>query len=46
MHPERFWLPRHLNLLESLCNQVALALEVELLTVKCLPKSEQSDRAS
>jgi len=32
--PERFLLPEQLNLLESLTKQVALALEVELLTGK------------
>jgi two-component system sensor histidine kinase KdpD len=38
--PRRSLLPRQLNLLESLSKQVALALEVELLTGKCPPKTE------
>jgi two-component system sensor histidine kinase KdpD len=38
--PRRTVLPQQLNLLESLSKQVALALEVELLTRKCPPKAE------
>jgi two-component system, OmpR family, sensor histidine kinase KdpD len=35
MDPERLLSPRHLNLLESLSRQVALALEVEVLSRQC-----------
>jgi K+-sensing histidine kinase KdpD len=44
--PRRSLLPPQLNLLESLAKQVALALEVELLTLKRLPKAETSDSTS
>jgi two-component system sensor histidine kinase KdpD len=37
--PRHSLLPQQLNLLESLSKQVALALEVELLTGKCPPKT-------
>ena len=44
--PRRSLLPPQLNLLESLSKQVALALEVELLTEKCLPKAGPLDSTS